>query len=251
MTISAGMARDFALAAAYNYRKSSVSVDGTEVVGFFNGKHPDIEQDVLERAAAAVKYFNRTYGSYRRPQFVVVEAPMKGFQGMEYSGLIFLAEDVFAPSYDEQRRAFLVAHETAHQWWYDMVGNNQLEEPWLDEGLANWSASQYLKTVEYRSIQGGGSGNRSVNLEQSLAEMNSKEQYMNTAYQAGEDFWRQLEEELGEDRVLRVLRTYLAEFKFRTATTEDLRRVITEASRGSLESFFERWFRTADGPSRE
>lgn len=243
LMISAGKVRDFALAVVYNYQTSSATVDGVKVVGFFNGKYPAVEKQVLERAAAAIKYFSCTYGSYGRPQLVLVQGPMKGFQGMEYSGLIFLAEEVFASDYDEQRRAFLVAHEIAHQWWYDMVGNNQLEEPWLDEGLANWSARQYLKTVEYRSLQGQ-SKTQGTNLEQGLAEMGSKRNYLNTAYQGGETFWYQLEDELGEEKVLQVLRSYLARYKFRTATTDDLRQIISQESRTSLDSFFERWFKT-------
>ena len=241
LTIKADMARDFALAAAYNYRKSTLTVDKTSVVGFFAGQNQALEKEVLERAAAAIKYYNCTYGSYDRPQLVLVQAPMKGFQGMEYSGLIFLAEEALQPEYGEPRRAFLIAHEIAHQWWYDMVGNNQLEEPWLDEGLANWSARQYLKVVEYRATPGR-LINRSANLQQSLSDMSDKSNYLDTAYQGGEAFWYQLEDQLGEEKVLKVLRSYLATYKFRTATTEDLRRIISQESNVPLDAFFQRWF---------
>ena len=105
---------------------------------------------------------------------------------MEYSGMIFLSEDIFAPEYGEQRRAFLVAHEVAHQWWYDMVGNNQLEEPWLDEGLANWSARQYLKTVEYRSHQN--QSKTSTQFKSGLEDMASKSCYPETVYQEARPF---------------------------------------------------------------
>ena len=243
LLISAGQARDFALAAAYNYKMYYVTADGIKIVGFFNGRHPEVEKVVMEQAVAVVKFYNRTFGSYARSQLFLVQGPMEGFQCMEYSGLVFLAEEVFSPRYNEQRRAFLVAHEIAHQWWYDMVGNNQLQEPWLDEGLANWSARKYLEKVEYRSVQSR-SGKTLVNLEQALTEIHSKNSYLDTAYQGGESFWLQLEEELGEGQVLRVLRSYLAAYKFQTATTEDLRRMISQQSRTSMESFFEKWFTT-------
>ncbi len=241
MIITANRVRDFALAAVLNYQTLAVSVDGVKVIGFFNGKNQILAREVLGRAAAALKYYSCTYGSYSHPQLVLVQGPMKGFQGMEYSGMIFLSEDIFAPEYGEQRRAFLVAHEVAHQWWYDMVGNNQLEEPWLDEGLANWSARQYLKMVEYRSHQNQ-SKTSDVNLNQGLEDMASKSYYLETAYQGGEAFWNQLEDELGEDKVLKILRCYLARYKFRTATTVDLREIISEESRTPLQSFYERWF---------
>ena len=49
------------------------------------------------------------------------------------------------PRLREARQDFLLAHEIAHQWWFGLVGNDQLREPWLDEGLANWSAWSYLR----------------------------------------------------------------------------------------------------------
>lgn len=242
MLIKAERVRDFALAAAYNYKMYHVKADGIEIVGFFNGRFPEVEKAVLEQAVAVVKFYNRTFGSYARPQLFLVQGPMEGFQGMEYSGLIFFTDEVFNPRFNEQRRAYLVAHEIAHQWWYDMVGNNQLQEPWLDEGLASWSARKYLEKVEYRSVQGR-SGKTLVDLEKALTEIHSKDTYLDTAYQGGESFWLQLEEELGEGQVLKILRSYLATYKFKTATTEDLCRIISQHSRTSMESFFEKWFK--------
>ena len=37
----------------------------------------------------------------------------------------------------------VVAHETAHQWWYGVVGNEQIREPWIDEGLAEFTAAYF------------------------------------------------------------------------------------------------------------
>jgi aminopeptidase N len=97
--------------------------------------------------------------------------------------------------------------------------------------------------VEYRSQQSQ-SELKEINLQQGLTDMDSKSSYLGTAYQGGENFWYQLEEELGEEKVLQVLRTYLATYRFQTATTEDLRWIISQQSTTPLESFFERWFTT-------
>jgi len=238
--IRAGQVRDFALAAALHYQTVETYVNGIEVEGFFRGNDPEIDAGVLERTAAALKYYGAVYGSYSGSKFVVVQGPMQGFQGMEYSGMIFLSDEVFKPSFGEERRAFLVAHEVAHQWWYHMVGNDQLNEPWLDEGLASWSARQYLKRVELDV--GNKSPGNSANLGKSLQEMGNKGHYYDVAYSGGEAFWAQLEEEQGEEKILAILRHYLAEFKHKTASTEDLRRIIEEECRSPLDSFFDFWF---------
>lgn len=240
MWIEAKNARDFAMTALYNYQTSSKLVNGIQIK-CYSQENNEVSADVLERAAAAIKYYGVTYGSYPYPELNIIEAPMKGFNGMEYSGVIFLAEEVFSPLYEEKLRSTVIAHEVAHQWWYGLVGNDQINEPWLDEGLATWSANQYLKRVELRSTKSS-SGKKKVQLGKSLSQMGSKQNYYDTAYQGGEAFWYGLETELGETEVLNILRLYLSKYRYRTATTEDLRKVITEESGQDLESFFDRWF---------
>ena len=39
-------------------------------------------------------------------------------------------------------RRLITAHETAHQWFYSLVGNDQARDPWLDESLASWAGAQ-------------------------------------------------------------------------------------------------------------
>lgn len=238
--IEAKNVRDFAIAALYNYQTSSMIANGSRI-NCYSREVDAASADVLERAAAAVKYYGNTYGAYPYQELNIIEAPMKGFQGMEYSEVIFLAEEVFSPGYKEKTRSTLIAHEVAHQWWYGLVGNDQINEPWLDEGLATWSANQYLKEVELRATKGA-SASKNVKLGKSLSQMGSKQNYYDTAYQGGEAFWYGLETELGEDKVLSILRKYLSKYKYRTATTEDLRQLITEESDRDLEYFFDQWF---------
>ena len=48
--------------------------------------------------------------------------------------------------YLEQQQVWLeyvTVHETAHQWWYGVVGNDQIDEPWLDEALTEYSTILY------------------------------------------------------------------------------------------------------------
>jgi aminopeptidase N len=36
-----------------------------------------------------------------------------------------------------------VAHEVGHQWFYSLVGDDQLDDPWLDESLTQFATLQY------------------------------------------------------------------------------------------------------------
>ena len=41
----------------------------------------------------------------------------------------------------------VIVHETAHQWWYGLVGNDQIDEAWLDESLATYSEVIYTSEI--------------------------------------------------------------------------------------------------------
>lgn len=60
---------------------------------------------------------------------------------MEFDGLVFLSPEL-SPAYSGDGMDYLTAitaHETAHQWWYGRVANDQAMNPWLDEAFATYS----------------------------------------------------------------------------------------------------------------
>jgi hypothetical protein len=79
----------------------------------------------LKSAIASLRRYSALYGAY--PWHTYTVAAM-GTLGLEYPTL------VYQPATSDD-----VAHETAHQWFYSLVGNNQARDPWLDEGLATWA----------------------------------------------------------------------------------------------------------------
>lgn len=241
--VAAEKVRDFCLVVLYDYHELSKQSRGIKTTCFFPARGEYAAAGILNESTQILDYFAGIYGSYPYPEFKVVFVPMKGFQGMEYSGLIFLRDEFLEPGPDPGYGEFILAHEIAHQWWYGMVGNDQLKEPWLDEGLANWSANKYLEKYRGREIPDAGELRNGVNLDRSLAEMYSRPEYYRTAYSGGEAFWSGLEKELGgEEAVFKVLRKYLADYRYCIATTRDLCRVIQEESRQDISEYLSRWF---------
>jgi hypothetical protein len=84
----------------------------------------------LRRAVTSLQRYSSLYGSYPWPSYTVAAmADLTGLTGgLEYPTLIY------QPATSEN-----VPHETAHQWFYSLVGNDQARDPWLDEGLATWA----------------------------------------------------------------------------------------------------------------
>jgi len=240
--IEAREARDFSLLVMYDYTEIKKDVKGTTIKCYFPSGHSETAQKTLQKSSQILNYYASQFGSYPFGEFKVAFVPMQGFHGMEYSGLIFLREEFLQENYEPERRDFILAHEIAHQWWYGLVGNDQLREPWLDEGLANWSAYRYLQDVEGRPIPTDYKNYEGMNLGKELKEMYSRQDYYSTAYNGGEAFWFGLEKELGHTTVIKVLRRYLADHKNKIATTRDLMDIIKLEANRDMSGYIDKWF---------
>jgi hypothetical protein len=109
--------------------------------------HTQAGQAALQTTVQALELYGRLFGPSQRRTLSVVEADF--LDGMEYDGLYFLSNG-FYNLYQGTPGEYLVAiaaHETAHQWWYGLVGNDQTLEPWLDEALCTYSERIFFENV--------------------------------------------------------------------------------------------------------
>ena len=95
----------------------------------------------LDHAQNALFFFNDYFGQYPYDEYCVVASDFY-IGGMEYPNLVIIGVDFYSPG---EFLEYVVVHETAHQWWYGLVGNNQIEEAWLDEALAEYSTLLYYE----------------------------------------------------------------------------------------------------------
>lgn len=93
--------------------------------------HAQVPRDVLGLAKRTLHVLAQRYGPYRWSSYTVVATPDLGDEGIEYPTLVYIGRGSIV--------TLLVQHETAHQWFYSLVGNDQARDPWLDEALATWS----------------------------------------------------------------------------------------------------------------
>lgn len=120
-------ARDFAFGASPSYRTTVGSAAGVKVVAYST---TGSGSTALSYAMSALTRLESLLGEYPWPRFVIAQTGRNG-SGNEYPGIAFLGGPLFTSR-------TVVAHETAHQWFYAIVGNDQIDEPWLDEGIAEF-----------------------------------------------------------------------------------------------------------------
>ena len=126
--------RDFALVASDKFTKITDTVGDTQV-NYYYYADKDAESS-LAAACGMMKFLNEKVGKYPYSQYSVAETEFC-YGGMEYPNLAMVASG--GNSYREA-----VAHETAHQWFYGVVGNDQITDAWQDEGLAEYLTYLYL-----------------------------------------------------------------------------------------------------------
>lgn len=138
-------ARTFALSLNSGFDVAETTTDGVTVRSYFSNAERGAGEEVLRATANALKLYSELYGKYPRDILSVVEADF--LDGMEYDGLFFLSK-AFYNLYDGTPKGyltFIAVHETAHQWFFSQVGNDQALEPWLDEAWCTFSELLYYE----------------------------------------------------------------------------------------------------------
>lgn len=110
-----------------------------EIIGYTRPQYEAQGNFMTAIAARSVEIFSERLGAYPHSRLTILESELP--DGMEYDGLVFLNPDLF-PYYAGNGADYLTAitaHETAHQWWYGRVGNDQAIDPWLDESFSVYS----------------------------------------------------------------------------------------------------------------
>jgi aminopeptidase N len=249
--IAGGPLRDMTVMAG-PFQAVSENAAGATVTSYYLPGHQAAAQAVLAHAAASLRLYGDTYGPYPYTELDVVEAPLN-VRGMEYSGLVLIGADL----YRDQREylTFLVAHEVAHQWWYNVIGNSPYREPWLDEGLTEYSAFDYYRGVFGQSaaerllagrwlipFDAAASGGVDGTVDRPASDFDPAS-YELLVYAKAALFFNALREELGEEMYQKVLQTYYAENRYRIVTPATFLATAERVSGQNLNPVAEEWLR--------
>jgi len=207
----------------------------------------------LNLASKALGYFSKKFGEYPYKTFSIVKAPFI-YGGMEYPNLILVSNSID----DEEEYLKVIVHEIAHQWWYGVVGNNEIKEAWLDESLSEYSTALFFKhnaeySISYEDIVADaissytlyvdviktlrGEVNTKMNL--SVSGYQNDYEYSYMVYVKGVIMFDSLKDMVGEDNVISGLKKYYQNNKFQIADTEDFLQAFEIACHKNLRTFFD------------
>jgi aminopeptidase N len=224
---------------------------------------------VFDLHAAALAWLERYTGiPYAFGKFDFLLVPSLQFGGMEHAGAIFynaagILLDESATQNQKLGRASVIAHETAHMWFGDLVTMRWFDDVWMKEVFANFMAakivnpsfpeinhqlrfllSYYPEAYDVDRTEGTNA------IRQRLDNLNEAGTlYGAIIYQKAPIVMRQLEMMLGEDSFRDGLRDYLNAHPFGSATWTDLIDVLAARTPEDLAAWSRAWVDEAGRPA--
>lgn len=139
--IQALAVRDFSFALSQGWRTAKAKANGVSILAYANDAAAARRSAKL--AAQALKTYARLYGDYPYETLTLCEADFP-LGAMEYPAFILIDHTYFYKDWQDTLE-LTIAHETAHQWFYALVGSDQYNAPWQDEALCEWAMLRYVK----------------------------------------------------------------------------------------------------------
>jgi len=211
----------------------------------------------IDAAKQSLKYFGLWYGRYPYATLTIVDpAPgAGGAGGMEYPTFITAGSSwvfSFWPFSAVRAPEAVTVHEFGHQYWYGLVGNNEFEEAWLDEGVNSYSSGLVMDRA-YRHMADlpglrmsavemirmtNGPGMVYDTIRQPAWTYRTPGAYGFYAYSKPEIVLRTLQHYLGDRTMARAMRTYHERWRFRHPSSDDFYAVANEVAGQDLGWFF-------------
>lgn len=241
--------RAFVLSASPEYQVVNQQVGDVTVYSYY---YPFFEvpgQEVLNVTVKALQLYSQLYGAYPHKSLTAVQGDFN--DGMEYSAFYFQSHG-FYNTFDgtaQNYLTFVSAHETAHQWFFESVANDQAHEPWLDEMICTYSERIYYEHYHPEAINWWWQarmydytpGNW---LDLYVNENPSERAYWSSTYFNGAYFLEELRGRIGDEAFFAFLQDYRAKYDQQIVDGDDFFNTLREYTDVDFSDLVTKYFRT-------
>ena len=261
---------DFAWFADKNWivRKGELVLsDSTRYVtlwSFYLPKNAELWENSIEYLHDSGYWFGKFYGEYPYNHITAVDGDMSAGGGMEYPNIT-----VISTAGSKDLLEYVIMHEVGHNWFYGILGFNERDHTWMDEGLNEYSNIRYWQKKykgrneqiiiqEFVQNKLGIAKNLSISWFTYAGYANSGKskdaQPLNLTAEKyiGSNYWqhysktavymRYLQHYLGEDKMDEILQDFYRQWEFRHPYPEDLETVFAAHLKENLDWFFDNVF---------
>ncbi len=220
--IEAKNVRDFAFVLSDMFDVNQDDYKGIKISTY--NLNENISEDVTKIAKDSIRIFSDLFGEYPYDTYSVVASDFY-IGGMEYPTMVMIDQALYQDK-DNFLLEYVIAHETAHQWWYSVVGNNEINEPWIDEALTEYStvlyfeekygkdvANELIKTMEIQT-----QNHKVEDIFKSTKDYDNSTDYSLNVYTKGAMAFNQVRKEVGEDKFFDTLQQYYQEYMYQNVS---------------------------------
>ena len=215
-----------------------------DVWAFFTETEAALWKNSLDYIKRATRFYSERVGTYPYPQVTGVQSALSAGAGMEYPMITVIGLSGSAYGLDE-----VLAHEIGHNWFYGILGSNERDHAWMDEGLNSYYEGRYtqvhypardgraqfipgrkvdIDALGYRYLSRMGKDQAPDTRSDSLSLFN----YFMGAYSKPELTLQQIERQIGRDSLDAAFRDYYRRWQFRHPQPADFYAVLDERGAG-------------------
>ena len=244
--------RDFAVVGSDLFATSEGMAGDTKVISYYYKTDEVLGKKALELGIKSINTFNEKIGVYPYPTYSVCETAFPS--GMEYPGLVYISKDLYKDKVDLTALAITTIHETGHQYFYSLIGDDQIDQAWLDEGFATYAEIIYLEAnlgkdaaqqqIDYNVKSGNAAINSKIfdgKVVKPLSKYKNWDDYGPAVYSIGATLLIELRKSVGDDAFWKIMKTYFKTYEFKIATTEGFKQVSEKVSGKNLDTMFKKY----------
>jgi len=234
----------------YMVRKDTTYSPGTnkQIITWaaFMPSYSDKWKDATQHLATAVTHYGKWVGPYPYNTIKAVLGDMKAGGGMEYPTITLIDRVASA------RLSTVVIHEAGHNWFYGMLGSNEREHAWMDEGLNTLYEQKTTKAIGKDSATRVKKNALNEALIYYQFAATGEDQPINTrsenfrnanygidVYYKTAEVMRWLEQYMGEERFAAGMQEYFTTWQFKHPYPEDFRAIMQKHCDQPLDWFFD------------
>jgi len=241
------LARTFTLSISDVYAVAERDVNGITILSYTFPEEAIAGEAAADIAVDAIELYSELYGPFERDLLSVVEADF--LHGMEFDSLILLSRGfyMFYNGTPETNLTIITPHETSHQWFFSLVGNNQPMEPWLDESLATYSEALFYERYHPDLVQWW--WDNRVDGQQPTGYVDNTiyleggyEQYRDSVYLNGAHFLQDLRDTIGDEAFFGFLKDYVQKYRYEIVTADDFWSTLLNHTDADLTNLHNQYF---------
>jgi aminopeptidase N len=234
--------RDFAFVLSSDYVIGTDTVDGIEVRVAIPKEGEEYMDEAMGCATKSLALYDRYFGKYTNDTFTVAFSDFDS--GMEYPGIVLIAASYLKDTEGSYYIEMVIAHEIGHQWWYSAVGNDEVDEAWLDEGLTSFTEMVYYSDsygweampVFFPQTE----PKEGLPLNSPLSAFSGWDDY-GYVYSFGQTFFKTLMDKMGQNEFFTMMQKYYATYAYGIATAEDLRSLVAETGNADALEWYDEY----------